>query len=93
MERHCKHAFPTIERLYFLRGRCKVGIKKSSFEKSSRVESSRVSRRLSARRRAWSREIELSWKLQNNGKKCGRETSCVISSDSETVINPLPGYD
>jgi hypothetical protein len=24
---------------------------------------------------------------------CAKKTSCVISSDSETVINPLPGYD
>jgi hypothetical protein len=24
---------------------------------------------------------------------CDKETSCVICSDSETVINPLPGYD
>jgi hypothetical protein len=31
--------------------------------------------------------IELSWELQNNVKN----TSCVIRSDSETVINPLPG--
>jgi hypothetical protein len=23
----------------------------------------------------------------------GKKTSCVIRSDSETVINPLPGYD
>jgi hypothetical protein len=29
----CKHAFPTIERLCFLRDLCKVVIKKSSFEK------------------------------------------------------------
>jgi hypothetical protein len=29
------------------------------------------------------------------GKRIGgaKETSCVIRSDSETVINPLPGYD
>jgi hypothetical protein len=24
---------------------------------------------------------------------CVKKTSCVISSDSETVMNPLPGYD
>jgi hypothetical protein len=24
---------------------------------------------------------------------CAKKTSCVILSDSETVTNPLPGYD
>jgi hypothetical protein len=24
---------------------------------------------------------------------CEKKTSCVILSDSEVVINPLPGYD
>jgi hypothetical protein len=24
---------------------------------------------------------------------CAKKTSCVIGSDSVTVINPLPGYD
>jgi hypothetical protein len=33
MQWGCKHAFPTIERLCFLRGPCKVVIKKSSVEK------------------------------------------------------------
>jgi hypothetical protein len=37
MQRNCKHAFTTIERLCFLRGPCKVVIKKSSVEKN-RVE-------------------------------------------------------
>jgi hypothetical protein len=40
--------------------------------------------------------IELSWQLQNNGKKGiggEKKASCVISSDSETVINPLPRDD
>jgi hypothetical protein len=47
MQRRCKHFFPAIERLYFLRGPCKLVIKKSS------VESSRISRRQPARARAW----------------------------------------
>jgi hypothetical protein len=34
MQRRCKHAFITIERLYFLRGPCKVVIKKCSVEKN-----------------------------------------------------------
>jgi hypothetical protein len=34
MQRRCKHAFPTLERLCFLRGQCKVVIKKSSVEKN-----------------------------------------------------------
>jgi hypothetical protein len=34
MQRHCKQAFPIIERLCFLRGPCKVVAKKSSVEKS-----------------------------------------------------------
>jgi hypothetical protein len=34
MQRHCKHTFPIIERLCFLRGPCKVVIKNSSVEKS-----------------------------------------------------------
>jgi hypothetical protein len=39
---------------------------------------------------------ELSWQLQNNGKKgirLRKEASCVIWSDSVTDVNPLPGYD
>jgi hypothetical protein len=34
MQRRCKHAFPKIESLFFLRGPCKVVIIKSSVEKS-----------------------------------------------------------
>jgi hypothetical protein len=37
MQQGCKHAFPTIERLCFLRDPCKVVIKKNSAEKK-RVE-------------------------------------------------------
>jgi hypothetical protein len=48
-----------IEKLYFLCGPCKVVIKKSSVEKEFRE----------ARYELGSRGIELSWQLQNNGKK------------------------
>jgi hypothetical protein len=61
----CKHVFPTIYRLCFLCGPCKVVIKKSSVEKS-RVEfwdASLPGYELG------SRGIKLSWQLQNNGKK------------------------
>jgi hypothetical protein len=53
-------------------------------EELSRVESSRVESSL------WN------WQLQNNGKKGIRllkMTQCVISIDSQTVENPLPGYN
>jgi hypothetical protein len=39
MQRRCKHVFPTTKSLCFLRGPCKVVIKKSSFEQR-KVESS-----------------------------------------------------
>jgi hypothetical protein len=31
--------------------------------------------------------------MARNESDYEKKTSCVISSDSETVINPLPGYD
>jgi hypothetical protein len=34
MQRRCKHAFSTVESLWFLRGLCKVVVKKISFERS-----------------------------------------------------------
>jgi hypothetical protein len=34
MQRRCKHAFPKRERQCFLRGPCKVVVKKSSIESS-----------------------------------------------------------
>jgi hypothetical protein len=37
MKQRCKHTFPSIEKLCFLHGKCKVVIKKSSVE--SRRES------------------------------------------------------
>jgi hypothetical protein len=35
--------------------------------------------------------IEKEWQERKLG--CKKKTSYVIGSDSETVINPLPGYD
>jgi hypothetical protein len=64
MQRRYKHTFPTIERLCFLYGPCKVVIKKSSDEKS-KVEfrdASLLGYELG------SRGTELNWQLQNNGK-------------------------
>jgi hypothetical protein len=65
MQRRCKHAFPTTERLCFLRGPFKLVIKKSSIEKNG-VEFRDASLPGYELR---SRGIELSWQLQNNGKR------------------------
>jgi hypothetical protein len=64
MQWRCKHAFPTIERLCFLRGACKVVIKKSSVKKS-RVEFRDPSL---PGYEVGSRGIELSWQVQNSKK-------------------------
>jgi hypothetical protein len=65
MQRRCKHAFPIIERLFFLRGARKVVKKKNSFEKN------RVEFRDAGLQgyELGSRGIELGWQWQNNGKK------------------------
>jgi hypothetical protein len=65
-----------MERLCFLRGPCKVGIKKNSFEENG-VEFRDASL---TGYKFESRGIELSWQLQNNGKKKlgANNTSCVI---------------
>jgi hypothetical protein len=59
MQRLCKHVFLIIERLYFLRGPCRV------------VELRRVEFRDASlpTYELGSRGIELSQKLKNNGKK------------------------
>jgi hypothetical protein len=66
MQQRCKHAFPTRERLCFLRGPCK--------KEFSREELNRVSRRQLARiwaweQRNWTKSSLRNWQLQNNGKK------------------------
>jgi hypothetical protein len=65
MQRSFKYAFPTIERLCFPLGPCKVVIQKGSVEKN-RVEFRDAS---PPGYELGSRGIELSWQLQNNGKK------------------------
>jgi hypothetical protein len=76
MQRRCNHAFPTIERLCFTRGPCKVVIKKNSFQKPFRVELSSETpacqdMSLGAEELNW---IELrSWQLQRRiGDGSGR---------------------
>jgi hypothetical protein len=95
MQRRCKHTFPTIERLCFLRGPCKGVIRKSAVEKNI-VEFRDASM---PGYELGSRGIESclrNWQLQNNGKKGIRLREEDFMCDlklSETVINPLPGYD
>jgi hypothetical protein len=77
MQQRCNHAFPTIERLCFLCGLCKLAIKKCSVEKN-RVEFRDASL---PGYELGSRGIELSWQLQNKGKNelgWEKKTSCVI---------------
>jgi hypothetical protein len=79
-----KQAFSTTERLFFLHDPCRDVIKgqRRSFELVVKnwVEFWR-----------WqSKVIEKKWQERNWTAK---KTSCVILSDSEAVINPLPGYD
>jgi hypothetical protein len=76
MQRRFKYAFPPIERLCFLRGPCKVVVKKSSVEKNL-VEFRDASLQ---GYELGSRGIELSWQFQNNDKKgirrCKEEFMC-----------------
>jgi hypothetical protein len=77
MQRRCKQAFTTMERLCFLRGPCKVSINNSSVKKNG-VEFRDAS--LSGYEFG-SRGIELSYQLQTNGKKelgGANKTLCVI---------------
>jgi hypothetical protein len=76
MQRRCEHAFPTTERLCFLSDPIKVVIKSS-------VEKNRVEFRDASLPgyELGSGGTEVSWQLQNNGKKglgCETKTSCVI---------------
>jgi hypothetical protein len=65
MQQRREHAFLTIEKMCFLRGPYKVAIKKNSLEKNwvDFQDTSLPGYELG------SRGIELSWQLQNNGKK------------------------
>jgi hypothetical protein len=97
MQRICKHFFQTIERLCFLRVPCKMFINKSwnerywiEFRDASLPEYE-----------LGSREFELSPVFGMGScritarKELGYEKKIlrVIWSDSETVTNPLSGYD
>jgi hypothetical protein len=68
MQRRRQHAFPTVERLCFLRGPCKVVIKKGSVAGICSIELSRVRDASLPGYEPGSRRIELSSQLQNNGK-------------------------
>jgi hypothetical protein len=97
MQRRCKHAFPTLERLCFLRDSCKVVIKKS-WDERSRVkfrDASLPGYELGSRGIDLNRVFGIGNCRITVRRELGYEkkTSYVIWSYSETVINPLPGYD
>jgi hypothetical protein len=97
MQRCFKHTFPTIDRLYFLRFPCKGVIKKSSVEKNRAEfrDASLPGYELGSRGIEPGRVFGIgSCRIMARDELgCEDKTSYVILSDSETAINPLPGYD
>jgi hypothetical protein len=101
-QRISKQAFSTVERLCSLRGPCRVVIKgqRRSFDFLARSWENSVEEEfiwVSCCRelgRVLDMAVQGYWEEMAR-KELGREkkTSCVIWSDSETVINPLPGYE
>jgi hypothetical protein len=90
-----KHAFQTIERLYFLRGACEVVIKESSEVGRSSIEWT-VEFETPACQDMWLGAEKLDWVGSCRimvRKELVREKKAwyVIWSDGATVINPLPG--
>jgi hypothetical protein len=69
MQRRCKHTFPTIDKLCFLRGPCKVVIKNGVEFRDVSLQGQEPG-------------IELSYQLQNNGKKgirlCKEDFMCYL---------------
>jgi hypothetical protein len=85
-QRISKQAFSRIETLCFLRGPCRGVIKgrRKSFESCFCQELGRVL------------EMAVQGDWEQMAKKeldCAKKTSHMIWSDSETVINLLPGHD
>jgi hypothetical protein len=97
-QRTSKHASLTIEAVFSVwsdpRG-YKSTQSEDALKHSSRIEKWSVEFETPACR---DMNLELNWvgscRIMARKKLCGaKKTSCVIWSDGETVINPLPGHD
>jgi hypothetical protein len=83
-QRISEKAVLPIDRLCFLRGLCRGIIR----DKESRFRSRRILGPV------LEMVVEGNWEeIARNKLDCAKMTSCVIWSYSETIINPLPGYD